>query len=199
MAEKSNKANKTKQQNKTTGIVVGIIVAIIVVAAIVIGVVLISKNNSRLDDAYFKSDGSKYVLTLDANDLVDEGDGLKPIKAHIVYYYSGDTITDLKAYYLFSDADTAKKALAKYRNNSDSLYKDVSINDNYVIITSNASDYEGTSATDIKQQIDLMESIKNMPDSNPDDSIDTTEDTTESTETIESTETVEATESTTTE
>ncbi len=153
-------ANKAKKNNKN--LIIGICVAAIVVIAIVVAVVLITRGAAgpnQLGDSYFVSDGSKYVLTLET----EEDEEYAPIKSHMIYFYSGDEITGMKIYYEYADESAAKAALDYYKDNfSESDYKDISVEGKYLVFTSNESDYEGLTASDVKQQIEFMEMLKNM-------------------------------------
>ncbi|MBR0431320.1 hypothetical protein IJJ05_03475 [Candidatus Saccharibacteria bacterium] len=155
MAEKAEKNHKN---------LIMWICAILVIAAIVIvAVVLATRGSGAIDESYFKSDDTKYVLTVDAEDMLTEGEEYVPIKSHLVYYYSGNEITSLKSYNEYADANTAKAAYEYYQNNvSNEDYKNIELNGKYVILTANESEYEGTTANDIKQQLELIEMYKNM-------------------------------------
>ena len=80
------KGSKNKK-NLIYGIIGGI-AAVAVIAVIIVVIVLNSK--PALNDDFFKSDGSKYVLTVDFREGQDESEGtdeLAPIKSHAVYRY----------------------------------------------------------------------------------------------------------------
>ncbi|MBQ2660948.1 hypothetical protein IJF93_02650 [Candidatus Saccharibacteria bacterium] len=155
MAEKASKAKKT--QNKDKNIIIGICAAVVLVVIVIIAVVL-ATTNKKLDDSFFVSDGTKYVLTMDMDDASDEEGA--PLKAHIVYFYSGDNVTGMKSYYEFADAAAAKAAYELYTAEEDG--GSYSIDGKYIILTAEPSDYEGMTASDVKQQIDFMEMLKNM-------------------------------------
>ena len=167
MAEK-----KSTKNNKN--MIIGCCVAAVAVIAIIIAVIVINANKG-LSDAYFVSDGSKYVLTMDADEMdLDGEEEFAPVKTHIVYTYSGDEITGMKAYYEFADEATAKKAF-DYYNDADSSeeFKEVALDGKYVILTANESDYENLTASDVKQQIEFMEMLKNVDLEDTDDTSDT--------------------------
>ena len=120
MAEKAQKNNKN--------LIIGICACVLVVAAIVVAVIFATKGGTgtnslaNLSDSYFVSDDTKYVLTVD-NDGSDEDEEFSTIKTHLVYTYSGDTITGMITYMEFTDANTAKSALEVYQN-MDLYYND---------------------------------------------------------------------------
>lgn len=184
-------ANKKSNNNK--GLIIGVCVAVIVAVIAIIAVVIV--NNSGINESYFKSDDTKYVLTIesDENASSEGSEAYIPIKMHVVYNYSGDQITGLKYYYEYADDATAKSAADYYRSNSGEEVTEIITNGKYVVITANASQYEGITAKDVKEQIDFIESMKNS-NFNDGATVETTEsETVESGEgtTVETTTTTE--------
>lgn len=173
-------ANKAKKDNKN--LIIGICAAVVVVVVIVIAVVLATRG-TKLNDDYFVSDDTKYVLTVETGDLYtddDDSDEVVPVKTHLVYTYSGDEITGLKAYYEFADDAAAKTAYDQYvEADLSNEYASIELDGKYVILTANASEYEDLTADDVKQRIEFMEMLNNM------DLTDGSEDDTEEVETVE--------------
>lgn len=153
-------ANKAKKSNNTN-LIIGICAVVAIVIVVIVAVVL--TRNNGLNDSYFVSDNTKYVLTLDSNDISMEDAEYNPVKAHLVYTYSDDTITGLKAYYEYADSATAKAAADYLKSNFDEENQArVSTDGKYVIYTSPEDDYKDLTASDVKQQIEFMEMLKNM-------------------------------------
>ncbi len=156
-------ANK-KKDNKN--VIIGSICAVVVVVVIVIvAVVLATSGGNRLGDDYFKSDGQKYVLTIetDQTTIEDTEEAYVPVKTHLVYAYSGDAITGLKMYYEYADEATAKKALEEMKASAgDEEIGEVATEGKYVIITAPEDQYKNLTAADVKAQIEFMEQLKNM-------------------------------------
>ena len=154
-------AKKAKKDNKNM-IIGGICAAVAVVVVIVLAVVLATGGN-KLDDSYFVSDGSKYVLTIESDDLEfdEEEEAYAPIKTHLVYTYSGDEITGLKTYAEYADAASAKAALEAMKAAGEDV-SEISIDGKYLVMTATPDQYEGMTASDVKQQIEFMEMMKNM-------------------------------------
>jgi len=153
-------AKQAKKPNSK--LVIGILAVVAIVIIVVAIVVVIIKNNT-LNDSYFVSDGTKYVLTLDSADVSMDNPEYNPIKTHLVYTYSGDEITGLKAYYEYQD-NAAAKAAADYikQNYEEEAQSRVSADGKYVIFTAEEATYQGLTASDIKQQIEFMELLKNI-------------------------------------
>ena len=150
-------ANEAKKNNK--GIIIGICCAVVVVVAIVIAAVLANQN--QLGDSYFKSDDTKYVLTIESDELASEDGEYTPVKTHMVYTYKDDTITSLKTYAEYADAATAKKAFDAMKESGADM-ANYELNGKYIIETAPADQYEGVTASDVKSQIEFYESLKNM-------------------------------------
>ena len=178
----AEKASKSKKDNKN--LIIGCLAAVAVVVAIIITVVVI--NNNSLNDNYFVSDGTKYVLTIEA-DASDESDQYAPLKTHLVYTYDGDKVTGMKTYYVYGDNDSAKKAFDALKDaiNNEEEAKSMELNGKYIIITASEESYKDLTASDVKQQIEFMEKLQNM---------NTSSDSTDDTEVTETTETTEETE-----
>lgn len=180
-------ADKSKKENKNL-IVGGICAVVAIVVVVIIAVVVATTGSGKLGDSYFVSDGEKYVLTLDTDDMeLSETDTeYVPTKAHIVYYYSGDEITGAKAYYEYKDAETAKAALAEMKEQSGEDLGEITMEGKYVIVVVDASEYEGMTASDVKSQIEFMEALKNLDYSEDEveevEETDTTDETEEVTE-----------------
>lgn len=180
-----NSKTKAKKENKQN-LIIGICVAAAAVIAVIIAIVLIINNNNTLNDSYFKSDDTKYVLSVDAEELSFDEDKLHyvPVKAHVVYTYSGDEITGMKTYAEYADASTAEKAFKEFKDSDEAdEMKNAELNGKYIIVTNESSQYEGMTASDVKKQIEFYESIKNMDLGDDDvENTDTIEDIEETTE-----------------
>lgn len=169
----AEKAKKPKNQ----GLIISLCCAIvaIIVIAVVLVFVISNKNNgiTGLNDSFFTSDGSKYVLTIDGDEAYIEEDLPMPTKYHLVYFYSGDNITGLKTYYQFADNEAAQLVYDYYIENNSGVYDAINIDNNYVIMTVPSSDYDGLTASDIKQQVDFIKEMEQIePDENPDNYIE---------------------------
>ena len=176
-------ANKAKKKDNKN-LIIGICVAVVAVVAIVLAVVFLVKGNNAISDDYFKSDDTKYVLTVDTEtmDLDTESEEYVPVKTHIVYTYSGDEITGMKTYVEYADAATAQKAFDEMKAAGEEDVERAEVNGKYIVLTNEESDYEDMTASDVKQQIEFMEMLKNMG------SDEEEEDTEEITEEVDETE-----------
>ena len=146
-------------------------------AVVIVAVIFATK--SSLNDAYFVSDDSKYVLTVDRDMLETEDKENSPIKTHIVYYYSGDAITGVTTYMEFDNDATAKAALDLYKNADQTGVKSLKTDGKYLVVEMTEDQYKDLTVSDVKQQVEFMEMLKKSGTNNPDGANE------ETTETIE--------------
>ena len=168
-------AEKAKKNNKN--LIIGICAGVLVIAVVIVAVIFATK--SSLNDAYFVSDDSKYVLTVDRDMLETEDKENSPIKTHIVYYYSGDAITGVTTYMEFDNDATAKAALDLYKNADQTGVKSLKTDGKYLVVEMTEDQYKDLTASDVKQQVEFMEMLKKSGTNNPDSENE------ETTETIE--------------
>ena len=172
MAETTKKATSNKKEDKkedkknnnNKNIIIGICCGIALVIVIVLAIVFAK---GGLNDSYFVSDGTKYVLTIesDAYDTNSEDEPYTPIKTHLVYTYEGETITGLKTYYEYADGNAAKTAFEEMKKAAESEGQElgqIEVNGKYVIETAEEDAYKDMTASDVKEQIEFMEMLKNM-------------------------------------
>lgn len=148
-----------KKDNKI--LTIGISIAVAVIALIII-IVIATAGKGGLSDSYFVSDNTKYVLTLDGDEIASDDGETAPTKGYIVYFYEGDNVTDMKAYYKFETAEDAEKMQKYYQEHGAENYKSVTRDGQYVILTAKPSEYEGLTTSDIKEQIEFLEELKTM-------------------------------------
>lgn len=168
-------AEKAKKNNKN--LIIGICAGVLVIAVVIVAVIFATK--SSLNDAYFVSDDSKYVLTVDRDMLETEDKENSPIKTHIVYYYSGDAITGVTTYMEFDNDATAKAALDLYKNADQTGVKSLKTDGKYLVVEMTEDQYKDLTVSDVKQQVEFMEMLKKSGTNNPDSENE------ETTETIE--------------
>ena len=172
-------AEKAKKDNKN--LIIGICAGVLVIAVIIVAIIFATKGTTNLSDAYFVSDDTKYVLTVDGSEIEeDEESAFTPVKTHVVYYYSGDTITGMTTYMEFADEATAKTALEAYKSIDDQTgVKNISANGKYVVVEMTEDQYADITASDVKQQIEFMEMLKGMDLSDIEESTESSEETVE--------------------
>ena len=147
-----------KNENKALTLGIGLVA---VVVAVIIIVMTLTNNNS-LNDSFFVSDNTKYVFTLDGDEISSDEGVPAPTKGYIVYFYEGDKITDMKAYYKFTNSDNAQKMQEYYQENGTDNYKSIVRNGEYIILTANPSEYNDLTASEVKAQIDFLQELQTM-------------------------------------
>lgn len=151
-------AKRAKKDNKN--MIIGCIcAAVVVIVVIVVAVTLATR--SGLNDDYFKSDGTKYVLTIESDEMGGSEDNYNPVRTHIVYTYSGDEITGMKTYGEFANADKAKEAYNAIKDAGEDM-ANYALDGKYIIVTGTEDQYKDMKASDVKAQIEFMESLKNI-------------------------------------
>lgn len=144
-------AKKAKRKSKkNNNLMAWVFVALFLLIVISIAVILTLNNGSdpNTNEAFFVSDGSKYVVT---SELDGSGEDGEAISAHDVYYYSGDTITDHKAYFEFVDERAAEEALPDYQSLQDNDIKSVEVNGRFIVFVAEPSQYEKITLEQVKQ------------------------------------------------
>ena len=152
------------EESKTNKNPVIVACALVVAVILIVVIAIVMLSNKKLDDSFFVSDGTKYVLTMEADDLLGlDTDQYVPEKTHLVYFYSGEKVTDAKVYYAYENEKFAKEA-ADYikKQNEDESIREITINGKYVVISPDKSVYEGMTTEDAKQQVELMELLQNI-------------------------------------
>lgn len=167
------------EANKKKNLIIGACAGVAAIIAIVLVVVFVVNRKPALNDDYFKSDGSKYVINMITGS--EDSDDYTPLKTHIVYEYSGDSITGLKSYYEYKTEDLAKLSYEAYKavgESDDSSFKSVEQDGKFVIITAKEDDYKSLTTEQIKQQVELYEKYSNG-NYEEEETEDTTEEPTE--------------------
>ena len=146
MAKKAKRKNKKNNNN----LMVWVFVALFLLIVISIAVILTLSNGSdpNTNKSFFVSDGSKYVITSELGDSGEDGDA---VSAYDVYYYSGETITDHKAYFEFINEEVAKEALPDYQSLRDNDIKSVEVNGRFIVFTAEPSQYEKITLEQVKE------------------------------------------------
>lgn len=155
----------TEKQGGKKGLIIGSVIAgIAAVVAITVGVILTTQQNipAVIDESYFVSDNSKYVITVDDDTSTDDDSAYGAVKTHMVFFYSGDTITGLTFYYEFADDSVAASVYeeAKQSSEVDNLDK-ISLHGKYIAAIADESEYADTTVAEVKQMVELMNTLNN--------------------------------------
>ena len=143
-------AEDAKTEKKNNKLVAGIIAALVIVAGVIVAIFLIGRGKV-IDDNFFKSDDTKYVLS--------QNYGLNgAIKTHtVIYYDKEDNITKWENYLEYNDAESAKAAYENVKDvNEEKSGVKYSINGKYIISEYPKETYENTAASTYKQWFDSL-------------------------------------------
>ena len=148
-----------------------IIVASASVAAIVAVIIaIVSLGHPTIDETFFTSDDTKTTIP-----LTPSGDDAKTTsltKTYLVYDYDdNDNVINMKTYFEYPDAEAAKTAYEATKDQPE--FKGAELQDKYIIVTADESQYKGLTAYDIKQQADALKSLEESQHSTTDKSSDT--------------------------
>ena len=154
----TEEVREKKKLNKNLLIaIIGVVAAAVTVLVLVL---VLGRGGGELNENWFKSDGYKLVLTIESDPTMVAENEQTPINSHLVYTYSGETVTGLKVYYQYENPVKAKTAYETLYDSNNGQYKDVLLDGRYVVLVAVDSEYEHLKASDVKQQIDFMEMMK---------------------------------------
>lgn len=119
--------------------------AILSIIIIVIAVVISSQPN--INDDFFVSDDTKTTI-----EIAPTGESTTlDHQTHTVYEYDdAENVISMKTYFEYSDADAAKTAYATLKDQPE--FTNSTLQDKYIIITADESQFKGLTASDIRQQ-----------------------------------------------
>lgn len=153
-------ANKSKGNKKN--IIIGACIALVILVIIILAIIFGINSNGGINNAYFKSDDTKYVLTMDGDEIYFENNEIVPLKVHQVYTYEDDQITSYKIYYQYNNKDDAQSAFNNLKEGNKDDFKSIELKGQYIVLTANEDEYKELTPSDIKEQIKFMELLREM-------------------------------------
>ena len=154
-------AKKASNKSDNKNIFIGICIAVLVIAVIGIAIFFATRGTGAINDNYFKSDDTKYVITMEGDSMGLSNDSSHtPVKTHQVYKYSGDKITSVVLYLEFADESAAKSALEYFKQQDESA-SSLSANGKYIVIEMPEEEYSSMTTSQVKQYVELTEKMKN--------------------------------------
>ncbi len=157
--KKKGAGKKQKQKNKN---LIAIIVAIAAVVVAIVAALVIGLNlglSDKINDEYFVSDGRKIVLSLN-DEMSGFIDGeFEPGITHLVYYYSGDKINDVKIFFVYDDEEEAELAYDSIGDTYEEWASSKEINGKYLIFKTDSELYEDLSAERLRSDIESMKAV----------------------------------------
>ena len=145
--------NKKKFDSKTW-----IYVGLLIVALVLVIVAIVNfSQNEKFDSGYFHDDDSKIVLTMDRNTAALDDSIYEPNITHIVYYYDGNKITGVRAFYEYSTEEEAKTAYAHLGLGDYADGKKLS--GRFIVFNVKSMQYENLTVEDLKKNVELLKGI----------------------------------------
>ena len=132
--------------------ILAVIAFVIVVVAIVI-----TNLPEKIDSSYFHDDDKKIVLTMDKEMSALDDSPYESGIVHVVYYYDGDKITNVRAFYEYPDEEMAKIAMLNLKTGD--FATSMKLNGRFVIFQINKSQYENMTVEMLKENIELLKEI----------------------------------------
>ena len=127
---------------------------IVVLFVVVIATLVILNSAPRYNDDYFRSDGSKLVSQIEAVYYEGEDDTPDPLVAYMVYYYSGEKITEVKAFYKFESEEVAKSVYEDAASKEISWVKEKSYSGEYLILSLVDSEFKDLNTTLVRSMME---------------------------------------------
>ena len=149
------KADKnSKKIDLKTWIWVGLFV---VALALVIVLIVNFSQNEEYDSSYFHDAEGRIVLTMDQDTAALDDSIYEPNITHIVYYYEGDNIVSVKAFYEYATETEAKTA---YEHLGFSDFADSKkLSGRFVVFQVKRAMFDNLTVESLKSDIETMKEI----------------------------------------
>ena len=152
----TKKAKKEKSGKKNRFLVYGVCIGASVLSiAVVVWAVITFMNKPPIDEDFFVSDATKTTVSLTPTGS-DPDSTLR--QTHVVYEYDGDLVVGMKTYFEYPDAESAAAAYETAQNQPE--FKNSELSGNYIIVTADPKQFEGLTASDIRQQAAAIEAYQ---------------------------------------
>lgn len=150
-------SKRTRKRNKKPFYIACGAIAVVIIISITLTLIL--KSSPKLDDSFFVTDSTKYVLTFNASEIALDLnlDEYNPEKAYQIYFHSKDKITELNVYYKYEDEEIAKKAANYFNTEKGQIIESIKANGKYVVIKMAKSFYQDMTADYAKQQYEFYQ------------------------------------------
>ncbi len=146
--------NKTKKRSKAP-----IYITCLIVSLLSIGLaswaVISFLNKPPISDDRFISNSTQTTINLTPTNSTS---GSAHRQTHVVYEYKDDLVVSMKTYFEYEDAESAEIAYETLKNQLE--FKDSELIDKYIVVTADASQFEGLTASDIRQQAAAIEAYQ---------------------------------------
>ena len=135
------------------GMIIGIVVLLVFVMA---GIGMNLKSMNSIDDSYFKSEGNKLVLSMNKDIASFDDSAYEPDVTHIVYYYSGNTINNVRIFFAYDSKSEAKTAYKNISMEGKDWALKKKLQGKYVVFELGSSQYDKLTTEEVKEEIVSM-------------------------------------------
>lgn len=154
MSKNESNRKRVKEIDHKTWI--WVCLSIIALVFVIIAIVNFSQNESY-DSSYFHDGDGRIVLTMDRDSASLDDSIYEPNITHIVYYYEGDNITGVKAFYEYATEAEAKTAYAHLGLGSFADSKRLS--GRFIVFNVKRAMYENVTVEFLKNDRELLKDI----------------------------------------
>lgn len=155
--EKDNKKEGNKKVEKRIDFKTWISVGILAIALVfVIALIMNFSQNEKYDSSYFHDSDGKIVFTMDKDMAVLDESIYEPNITHIVYYYSGNNVTNVKAFYEYA---TEREAEISFEHLGLGTFADSkNLNGRFIVFQVKKSMYENLTVDTLKTDAEKLKS-----------------------------------------
>lgn len=158
MSEKKTKKDKKTRKLPKFDVKTWAFVSVAVVAfMLVVAAIVNFGQTEKIESDYFHDSDGKIVLTMNKEMAALDNSEYEPFITHVVYYYNGNNITEVKAFFEYPDENTARQA---YENLGLGDFADSKrLNGRFVEFQVKRAQYDGVSLDELKSDIETMKEI----------------------------------------
>ncbi|MBQ6486852.1 hypothetical protein IJI89_00275 [Candidatus Saccharibacteria bacterium] len=133
-----------------------IITGVFLLVAVMVGIGMNLQAINKLDNSYFKSDAMKLVLSMDRDIASFEDGEYEPDITHVVYYYTGNTINNVRIFFAYDTKVEAKTAYNNISMEDKNWALKKKLHGKYVVFELDSSQYNQLTTEMVKEGIASM-------------------------------------------
>ena len=133
-----------------------IITSIFVLVAVMVGMGMNLQVINRVNSSYFKSDGIKLVLSMNKDIASFDDSDYEADITHVVYYYTGNTINNVRVFFAYDTRDEARIAYDNISMDGKDWALKKMLQGKYVIFELDSDQYSVLTTEKVKDNIASM-------------------------------------------
>ena len=138
-----------------------VLVGVVALIVVVIAAVLASGTFESIDENYFVSDGGKLVMSLTKDQSNYEMSEYEPGLTHVVYYYGGNSINNMRIFYEYDNEEEAREANEHISMDDKDWATGRKLHGKYIIFEVPKKRWENLSLDYIRGVVENMNELKN--------------------------------------